>query len=952
MSYKVYTYKNPYELHNTDFWNEICSLPHFCSSSVMAQALWGMYGGKHNFSAFFWTIENLVHVAFPHWHNNVECQIAQHIAVGEMIQYWKIKDQRRGNRVELFSAMEHNKASLVDALRLFAELDIDCQSLHPDMNGVSPEQKAFIALYQMICSHEGSIAEAFDISTESFTSLNQLLNTLIDGSIDDERDHLTHNDPEADQLRLIRIKKLEEIKTRLSDKGCDRIVVHGIHQFTPLQLRLISALSDMGVEVIFLYNFLPEYREIYATWDQLYRLLDVPIHHDSIQETMLASGLQSNTSNALARTLATLFESDARTSSVERQRWLSDAANVELIEFQNTTEMANYVSKYVDKAIAHHSSNVARDIEEKVYTAAKESDNLLRVYYPQLIKNRHFLHYPIGQFFLGLYHMWNEDKLSLDIDIAYVRECIVADILGEFRGTNLSVVADILEPLFMDVTAYADVKKRLEGYVQAYARVQSEPQKCNPLRRHMDMYNPDVLSADEAKDFCKFIDQLEAIAETLFTESGHQIHRFMDHFRRLNQWIEAQSEQLVDQEEKQIVNDLLARFAEVPMKTELSGTMDDLRNGLFYYLKQKNEEQDNWFIRNFAQIEGDILRSRQQSDNDAITYHFSGLSDRMMTKKANDLLPWPLTDFFVHSAYSPNALVFQMYYTALCDYQAFVRYALFYGLYFNRCKVRISYIKHLADQEETLYYPLRLLQMNIHRLDPQTMVPETANRDASHGTIKMYRPTDNQRADFLLCPDKYYLDYVCQNGISYRSNYSIENFYVNLLICGLWEKLAEDKVTDRFEAKVDRVLAELQRDYDPFFPYLRHINDKADLRNTAKTYFSTNLIDTIKHKVKAYAPKQMELRFRYQKAVFTDEEIALHPYPSFEACITKEDSNRVVRLWKAVNGDSKKMAQDMRNYLEQSTPLSGHTGPWCSFCVHRNICLEPYRQDKKLWDEV
>lgn len=56
------------------------------------------------------------------------------------------------------------------------------------------------------------------------------------------------------------------------------IVVHGVHQFSPVQLRLLLAMEKMGIAVIFLFN----YQKIYSSWNEIYGCFEVPFHHNSV----------------------------------------------------------------------------------------------------------------------------------------------------------------------------------------------------------------------------------------------------------------------------------------------------------------------------------------------------------------------------------------------------------------------------------------------------------------------------------------------------------------------------------------------------------------------------------------------------------------------------------------------------------------------------------------------
>lgn len=46
MPFKIYTYEDPYKIDQADFWEEISSLPHFCSARTLVNGLKDVYGDK------------------------------------------------------------------------------------------------------------------------------------------------------------------------------------------------------------------------------------------------------------------------------------------------------------------------------------------------------------------------------------------------------------------------------------------------------------------------------------------------------------------------------------------------------------------------------------------------------------------------------------------------------------------------------------------------------------------------------------------------------------------------------------------------------------------------------------------------------------------------------------------------------------------------------------------
>lgn len=125
-------------------------------------------------------------------------------------------------------------------------------------------------------------------------------------------------------------------------------------------------------------------------------------------------------------------------------------------------------------------------------------------------------------------------------------------------------------------------------------------------------------------------------------------------------------------------------------------------------------------------------------------YHFACLSDRDMNQGMNNLLPWPLTESFIQAAYDPVDLQFQVYWTALDERSSFLRYSLFYGLFFNRCDVRVSYVKQYDDEVTEPYALLPILG-----LQPEHVAVDNSKRGAE-STINKRRSLHCCRERLLL----------------------------------------------------------------------------------------------------------------------------------------------------------------------------------------------------------
>lgn len=200
-----------------------------------------------------------------------------------------------------------------------------------------------------------------------------------------------------------------------------------------------------------------------------------------------------------------------------------------------------------------------------------------------------------------------------------------------------------------------------------------------------------------SKLFHELIEALEAlntITKIFYEDFENESNNFKHFYEKLKDFVETQILPTADAESEfqDILLRLLVRLEEVE-KIETTSTFDCLKDTMAYYLKQESQkgESANWIVRDFQQIDGDILKSSTQDPD--IIYHFACVSDSDMNVKREDQFPWPLTIEFFERAYEPLDWKYQVYVKSRKEFKHFKRYALIYGLEFNRCKFKLSFIK-------------------------------------------------------------------------------------------------------------------------------------------------------------------------------------------------------------------------------------------------------------------
>lgn len=941
MSFKIYTYGDPYRLHQTSFWDDIKDAPHLCSSQVMVNAFRDLF--ENAFGSLLCPIDNLLNVNYSSWFNNVERRIAQYISISHQLEVWKNRDHNE--REELYASLKHNIGSLLDALRLFIELGVDIDSIHPSQANV--EQKVFIALLNEIHTPLSPMHDPFTFNNEySLDELIAFFKGTIKHEIKREEDEVARAGSDNER-RKIRIKKLNEILADFNAKNLTRVVVHGIHQFTPLQLRFIMMLDKLGIEVVFLYNYQPEYPEIYATWENLYQLFGVPIERDTFLGTY--AGLANSRSHDLAKAFGQIVEQANQYNAQDRLKWHQAGQQVKMLAFDNITEYAGFVSRYFDKALKEKNDKPISVMLEQVYTAGREVHDLLRIYYPEQSGDRHFLHYPIGQFFVGLYRMWDPLIGQIKLGWSSLQECFTAGILRASQPEKLNSILEITSPYFEDISRFEQFTVRIADYKNQYKTVQTMQNDIGKQLRSIAFYRPSIISMEDIESFESAVNQLNDIAVHLFAHDEPGSLSFARHFQRLEEFIRNQLLNLVEAEEKKLVESLLERFAQVNNSTTLSGSIEDLKNGLYYYLKQKDLESPDWIVRNFIQIEGDILHSRLQQKlsvkrcKEAPVYHFACLSDQMMNKTMDDLLPWPLSDYFIRKAYSPIALTFQIYYSSLGDYAKFLRYALFYGLCYNECPVRLSYVVHVEDEEEQPYFPFRMLGIT-PEVDEEieSFVPTLPIMSVSHADTSIIAgPFDMM--DFFLCPYKYFLDMVCRGDIVIDNAFLLKRYYSNMLVHAVWKRMAGKPKMNNSTITVNNILKSTQEVYRQYFPFYRDANDLYDMKHEAENYIEHHLWEG--HKMKQYDESHMNMRFLFQKAVFVSSNLNPHPFVAFEAKTVVEGKSKKYSLHKIRSHGEEVLLHAMQEYMDSGFEENAVVGDWCYNCSHRKLCQKPYQAE-------
>ncbi len=966
MAYKIYTYADPYRIRETDFWNDsvdhIKDYPMLCASRTLVNGLISVM--REDIESLICPLDAIVNEKiFRTWTKDIGVRILQYSELSAVYRRW---NQNKKLSDDLYIALSHNKDEMLDSLRLFIELGINSESLKTE--GLSMEHRLFAYMLKMI-------------ENESLFKLPQMSNlkdiiTLFKKQAEDEKtekEKIRNEHMDSDDSKLW--EQEEKLLNRMIDStnhwDGKHVVIHGIHQFTPLQLRFITHLDKLGVEVIFVHNYVPEYKEMYSSWSYIYQQFNAPVHHDKNVGSYVPMGQFKKPGNAIASNLGLLCEDTVSRTDKRMRDNYNLYRDVRVQEFDNVSEYAGYISDEFMEAEASMrdttslyekpfkkkagTAAVLRRMQEVVYTANKDVDDLLQVYHPEYARNRHFLAYPVGQFFAALYAMWNPDTQSLELDYGSLRECVNSGILSKYSAEALLKTLMNVQPLFEHVETVEDFDRIIgEKYKNAYAQVSNSKQGSIAFSlRTMNIYNTYKITAKDFDNLYKAICEIDEIAKKLFTETAGDKINFKKHFERLEEFVRERQDTLVSEEEKTLIKQLLTKLDIIQMEKkydENEGTFEDLRNGLYFFLKQKEKPASDWFVKNFEQIDGDVLNSKAQNKPGfKKIYHFACVSDADMNKDIDELLPWPLSEMFIERAYNPKELPFQVYYAALGEKSNFLRYALFYGLYFNQCESKISFVKRYGDNTTDLYEMLKLI--GVEKADGPA---GEGMDDCKISTVVKTKPVSSmnyireQMADMFLCPYRYLLDFVLNPQPMFSGTFLFQKIYENLLIANAWQQLVNKPMDDAKGALPSVVRAESKR-MESFFPFFRE-TEILDLERRAENYVLHSVFRDEDSKVRKYEPTHMLLRENFGNALFAENSQdypAPHPYKAFEVLTKWEEGKKIYGLHSIPANEKKDFIEATLMYLNDADENMARAGSWCVFCPNKGICLESFAAANK-----
>ena len=899
MSLSIYTYSNPYEINNEPFWDSIKNCAHFCVSQTMVNGLSAVYSELNDGQLA--TVEELVEALYPNWFDT-KTYIEQYtILTNTLDTVTPNIEPDRWKKIK--QSLRFNKSSLLDSIRLMAEMGLSLKNLK--IKKITEEQLYLVAAYKAILNGEN--AKKFTLRRNfSDKEIDQAVKTAFVAK---------------DVRRGKEAKSVEKI-------DCNTVVIHGIHQFTPTILSMIEEGAKYR-RVVLLFNYQQQYKEIYQTWLDVYSCFDLNIKSQFNNEFIPSTLLQASyKGNVLADQIGKLADG----TLTEKSRVLND---ISVIEFDNITEFSAYVAQiFEDASRKYHEDENKKGsalsyMREQFYSANNSVNDILKVYFPEQFGERHFLAYPIGHFFVAVTNMWDSENGGIKIEnMNDIAECLYSGALYEKILGSLITTFNSTKNYFSRATVL-EGDNESEGVIDLLKKLRKQISKLNKGKaeyaeqlNRLAYYNVDLESIDE---LIEALETLNKITKLFYEDFENENNNFKHFYEKIKDFVETQILPTADAETEfqDILLRLLARLEEVE-KIETTSTFDCLKDTMAYYLKQESQkgESANWIVRDFQQIDGDVLKSSTQEAG--IIYHFACVSDADMNVKREDQFPWPLTIEFFEKAYEPLDWKYQVYVKSRKEYKHFKRYALVYGLEFNRCNFKLSYIKNDDDKQNELYYILKLLgvktERNIHNT---TSTKQNLDLTVNLGVNRsIFVDLDGFRR--RICGYRFALESLIEGGTIYQDRF-LQSKYMEIMLANIVRRKLEGQIATEaiMNEALDDATSRLSR-------YFRFLNE------SEMTDIKTNTKNAIIHQ----ALKDGKIK-QFPKLDDTDTDM-MRKKEEFIYLHLENENQENVLLGKFNDLTVAEKKKFLPENLKEAN-YSKEANIWCQWCAVREKCLESYK---------
>jgi hypothetical protein len=778
---KVISYKDITKLKTHKDFNLIKDTLHICAAASTTEGMYNRYGEE--FNAPIISIGEITDYLTGDWNDSIT-KLAQYTRLTREIKILSSQFKNSPNFKEkyekLFRGIRKNQREIMDSIRSLVE----CNAYPEDFVAKTIEEKFFVELWDRVETNN-SEKSILKFRNEFYSNLNDkdiFKKKLIKAIQEATTKTINDLNKKGDERKATKYKKylsnLDEFNLP------KKIVFHGFYFIRPIQDRIMSLIENLGIEVIFLNLYNHNYNKIFNIWDQTF---DESFGHPSKRLWVVDN---QELEYSYGKLFADIYEGKLD------EKYVNDICLNNKITVNYYQDVMSFVDD-CDASINYYSPD------------SRKINNILRDYYPERYKNRHFLSYPIGQFLYKIHTMWDEYTSQLKLDMDSIQSCFSSGWLTinlngkKFNARNYSYDLYSISSYFKGCITINQWRERLNTLKEVKSKVVNKMNTSIDIenknyRYHQMAANPFMQFSffkieEESIDIIHmFIEKLIEIANKLF-EKNEELD--LNHYlKKIDTLIEESDFEYVNDIEK----DIIGKLRETLKKDTADKIMcfpEDIAEGLILLLGgdfEKNEKED---YSNLGQlvlpIENIEASPITHKENELV--HICQLSEESMPGGSTSFT-WPLNENNINRIIEntkrihTDKLLRRM--LLIKKEVGLINRYLFYCTLQSNKNIQLSWIKKWEDKEleESVY--IKLLEswrddLKIARKEKTLNVEKNLDindkNENSFSKEELSILGNTCILEYKVCPRRFYYSYVANDFSTYNIDFHHGFLYTNIV---------------------------------------------------------------------------------------------------------------------------------------------------------------------------
>ena len=696
-----------------------------------------------------------------------------------MREYAKLPDYNPG----IFQAFDKNQDIVLRTMRSLVDAGYTSKEIRAIINNPTEEEQIFLSILQQLEKDKTfkSYANWFiKINMDPVVEFQKVVQATLNDLLNIDEDQMPSrlkfsSDEKRQQANILKGSSKNEIEAVLNNTFNKKkvIVFHGFYFITPVQKRIINALSSK-MKVVHLIHYNEDCPNIFKTVE---RFLDID------KNGYLPVSKQSFPINIVANKFSKIIEGDFNESiTLEGEKYF---------EFSHMYQFKEYVQQDADLLISPRAQEV-RSYLDDIHSSSEVN----------------LIDYPIGKFLLDVHQINNRDYNQAKRAFEDGDQLDTHILLRLFNSGYLFIegqsakkyVSDLekIEPILAQCITFADWKYELNklkelkiGIEQTLVssavieKMDIEHESYAYVNRYLAYFNVSIEHIDMIE---KGLEGLKTLYNRLFTGENISINNYMNEL--ISYISKAIMPSLGSDGEIHVAEKVLSVLDELKDNDIDNVDRKDLISGLRYFLSQKSKVDES----TEAPIDTNEPNSLQSpiislQDADMIGFlenrsiHLAFMDNKALPMVQNVSL-WPFKKKSLEALYKDNPFLNQIHLRK--ELSSDITSYLLYTMMQDATNVKFSIVKNLNDQHHLMpsfYIDLLDLRKSSTKITEVNEEPEIYNATIEHKTIQLLerKKTPLLEATLDKCRKRFVMSYLLKSQPDFKSDFHLSFVYRNLL---------------------------------------------------------------------------------------------------------------------------------------------------------------------------